>query len=85
MGDTDNSISWKVILISTFFGALFGGIANYYASYALDQHQNEIEQRNVAQALYIDISEISNRFNDSIEYGVPPANPKFRTLSASQS
>lgn len=65
---SSDSTTWKVVVASAFFGAFFGGIANYYAAYQLDQHQQDLEQQNVALALYIDVLETSERFNESLEY-----------------
>lgn len=75
MGNSDNSFQWKLMLFSALLGvfgsiagAAIGGITSYYASYELYQKQQALEQRNVAQALYIDILDTSNRFNESLEY-----------------
>lgn len=57
-----------LVAILGLIGAILGGILAYYGSYTLWQEQQISEEHNVAQAMYIDILEISDRFNSSLVY-----------------
>jgi hypothetical protein len=57
----------KSELFLVIVSVLIGSIGTYSVSYVLSYEQQKSEEYNVAQALYIDISDLSDRFNSSLE------------------
>jgi hypothetical protein len=54
-------------LVYGFFGIVLGVILTTTANWYTWQAQQDLEQKNVAQALYFDISRISDRFNSTFD------------------
>lgn len=61
-----DSVGWKVIVFSAVLGSIVGGASTFISSYLLDQHQQDLEEKNVAQAIFIDVSQTSFYLNASL-------------------
>jgi hypothetical protein len=59
--------SLKRDLALVIISGLIGSLGSYGVSNALAHEQQKSEEKNVAQALYIDISDISDHFNSTLE------------------
>jgi hypothetical protein len=64
MSNSERSFKQDAILL--IVGIVLGGVVTYGFTWCSLQEQRGLEQHNVAQALYIDISDISDRFNNTI-------------------
>jgi len=62
----NNPCGWKVIVFSAVLGAVVGGASTFLGSYVLEQHQQDDEQRAVAQAIIIDVHDTSQKINASL-------------------
>lgn len=65
MSNSERSFKQDAILL--IVGILLGGVVTYGFTWYSSQEQRDLEQHNVAQALYIDISHTSDHFNSSLE------------------
>lgn len=64
----------KLLIIGAVLGALASGIITYTITWKLSNDEKETELRNIAQALYYDVSVVEDFFNYSLNHSASKPN-----------